>query len=244
MNPVLIASAALAGLAIGWGQRAVIVRYESRGGDAGRRCCPACGQQAAAGRWLAQLPGPAGRCSACGARNGPPAAVVEATMAVLLGLLAARIHPGFVLAAACWLALCAVPLGFIDAATRRLPNVLTAAAYAGVAAFLVLAAAASSRWDDLLRAGIGGLALAGFYVLLVFAARAGMGMGDAKTAASTGTLLAWSSWASLVAGALAGFLLAALYGVILLARHRGGSRIAFGPFILGGAILVILAAPL
>ena len=33
-------------------------------------------------------------------------------MAILLGTLAARVHPGLVLAAACWLAACAVPPGF------------------------------------------------------------------------------------------------------------------------------------
>ena len=73
--------------------------------------------------------------------------------AVLLGLLAARVPaPGprvrtraLVLAAACWLAVCAVPLIFTDLAVSRLPDPLTAAAYAGTAVLLVLAAAAGAR---------------------------------------------------------------------------------------------------
>lgn len=34
----------------------------------------------------------------------------------LIAALAARVHPGLVLAAACWLAACAVPLAFVDVA--------------------------------------------------------------------------------------------------------------------------------
>ena len=70
--------------------------------------------------------------------------------AVLLGALAARVPAGLqhtvagalVLAAACWLAVCAVPLIFTDLAVSRLPDPLTAAAYAGTAVLLLLAAAA------------------------------------------------------------------------------------------------------
>src|SRR5271163_2504978 len=50
------------------------------------------------------------------------------------------VHPGLVLAAACWLGACAVPLAFIDAAARRLPDRLTIPAYAGTAALLLAAA--------------------------------------------------------------------------------------------------------
>jgi hypothetical protein len=62
-------------------------------------------------------------------RTGPPALAVGCVTAILLGALAARVHPGLVLAAACWLAACAVPLAFTDAAVRRLPDPLTGAAY-------------------------------------------------------------------------------------------------------------------
>lgn len=178
MSPLLIASLVLAGFAIGWGQRAVIFRYAVPADEPARRCCPACGHQARAGRWLSwPLPAPSGRCPACRARTGPPALAVEATTAVLLGTLAARIHPGLVLAAACWLAICAVPLAFIDAAVHRLPDVLTAPAYAGTMALLLLAAATSGQWHNLVRAGLGGIALAAFYLALVLINPSGMGMG-------------------------------------------------------------------
>jgi prepilin signal peptidase PulO-like enzyme (type II secretory pathway) len=76
----------------------------------------------------------------------PPALVAGAVTALLLGGLAARVHPdhvALVLAAACWLAACAVPLACTDFAVQRLPDPLTGAAYAGTVVLLLLAAAAA-----------------------------------------------------------------------------------------------------
>jgi leader peptidase (prepilin peptidase)/N-methyltransferase len=174
---------------------------------------------------------------------GPPRLTVEITTAVLLVALAARIHPGLVLAAACWLAVCAVPLAFIDAAVQRLPDPLTAAAFAGTALLLLAAAAVGGDWHAMTVAILGGVALAGFYLLLAAINPAGMGMGDVKTAASIGTLLAWSGWRFLLAGGIAGFLLAAVCGIALLATGRVTRKqhIPFGPFMLAGAFAVVLA---
>jgi leader peptidase (prepilin peptidase)/N-methyltransferase len=168
---------------------------------------------------------------------------VEVTTALLLGALAARVHPGLVLAAACWLALCAVPLAFIDAEVRRLPDVLTGAAFAGTALLLLAAAAASGDWHVLARAILGGLALSGFYLLLALISPSGMGMGDVKAAAALGTMLAWPGWTSLIAGGFAGFLFAAVYGIALLISGHATRKqqIPFGPFMIAGAFLVILA---
>ncbi len=157
-------------------------------------------------------------------------------------MLAARVHPGLVLAAACWLALCAVPLAFIDTAVRRLPDVLTGAAFAGTALLLLAAAAASGDWHVLARAGLGGIALSGFYLVIVLVSPSGMGMGDVKAAAGLGTMLAWRGWSALIAGGFAGFLLAAVYGTVLLISGRATRKqqIPFGPFMITGAFLVIL----
>ena len=124
----------------------------------------------------------------------PPALAAGAVTAVLLGGLAARVHPALVLAAACWLAACAVPLACTDLAVQRLPDPLTGAAYAGTAVLLLAAAAVGGPWSALVRALLGGLALAGFYLLLMVISPSGMSLGDVKLAASLGTLLAWFSW--------------------------------------------------
>jgi leader peptidase (prepilin peptidase) / N-methyltransferase len=206
VRPLLIAAVALAGLAIGWRQRAVIVRHAA----------------------------PAG--------TRPPPVAVGLTTAILLGALASRVQPGLVLAAACWLAVCCVPLGWIDAAVRRLPDALTVSAYAGTIAALMAAAGVSGHWPALVRAVLGGLALAGFYLALTLISPSGMGLGDVKLAASLGSLLAWSGWAVLLAGAFAGFLLAAVYGIALLALGRATRKqqIPFGPFMIAGTFTVIL----
>jgi leader peptidase (prepilin peptidase) / N-methyltransferase len=207
----LVAALAVAGLAIGWCLRAVVVRLAVPAGEPARTC-------------------------------SPPPLVIEVSTAVVLGVLAARVHPVAVLAAACWLAVCAVPLAWIDAAVQRLPDVLTAAAYAGTIGLLLLAAAAGGHWHSMLRAVIGGLALAAAYFALAIISRSAIGLGDAKLAASLGTMLAWAGWPVLVAGTLAGFLLAAVYGLALLALRRTSwrQRIPFGPFMIAGAFLALV----
>jgi leader peptidase (prepilin peptidase)/N-methyltransferase len=57
-------------------------------------------------------------------------------------------------------------------------------------------------------------------------------------------MLAWSGWPTLAAGAFAGFLLAAVYGLGLLVSRRAtrGQRIPFGPFMVAGTLLALLAA--
>jgi leader peptidase (prepilin peptidase) / N-methyltransferase len=184
-----------------------------------------------------------GYLAAAGARPVPPLAA-EVAGAALFAVLAAAVRPAAVLAAACWFAACAIALAVTDAVTRRLPDRLTGAAYAGVAACLVLAAAVSGHWDQLGRAGAGGAALAGFFLLLALAGRGAAGLGDAKLAASAGTALAWFGWVPLAAGAAAGFVLAAAYGAVLLALRRAtlSQHIAYGPFLAAGALAAIIAA--
>ena len=175
----------------------------------------------------------------------PPALAAGAVTAVLLGGLAARVHPGLVLAAACWLAACAVPLACTDLAVQRLPDPLTGAAYAGTAVLLLAAAAVGGPWPALVRALLGGLALAGFYLLLMVISPSGMSLGDVKLAASLGTLLAWFSWRLLLAGGFAGFLLGGVFAGALLVSRRAGRKqpIPFGPFMIAGAVLAVVAWP-
>jgi leader peptidase (prepilin peptidase)/N-methyltransferase len=175
----------------------------------------------------------------------PPALVAGAATAILLGGLAARVHPALVLAAACWLAVCAVPLAYADMAVQRLPDPLTGAAYAGAVVLLLLAVAVGGPWSALVRALLGGLALAGFYLLLILISPSGMSLGDVKLAASLGTLLAWFSWRLLIAGGFAGLGLGAMAAGALLASRRVSRKhlIPFGPFMIAGAVLAVIAWP-
>src|SRR3984885_5489471 len=105
----LVAALAVAGLAIGWGPRGGVGRLAVNAGQPAQVGCPACGHPILApGGRLRSAPAPSGRCPACRARVGPPPFAVEVSPAVLLGVLAVRVHRGLVLAAACWLAVCTV----------------------------------------------------------------------------------------------------------------------------------------
>lgn len=259
MNWLLVAVLAVTGLLVGWCLRTVVVPLTVPSERPLRTGCPRCGRRimlapgrpapdqsddapvTGRGRRLASFS--VGRCAACRARIGPPPLALELPTAVLFGALAARAHPGLVLAAACWLAACAVALGFIDAAVQRLPDLLTAPAYVGTAGLLLVAAASGGHWGYLLRALLGGLGLATAYLLLVLASRSAVGLGDAKLAASLGTMMAWFGWPTLLAGTFVSFLLAAAYGLALLVARRATlkRRIPFGPFMIAGALLALLA---
>ena len=240
MTALLVVALAATGLAIGPVLRGLAVRLSVPSGQPCRRACPGC--EAA----LAPVLPPSGRCPACRARIGPPALAAELATAVLLGLLAARIHPPLVLAAACWLAACAIPLAWIDTTTRRLPDVLTIPAWAGTAALLLAAAVAAGHWSVLGRALLGGAAFAAFCLLLFLISPAGMGLGDVKLAAGLGSMLAWLGWGALIAGGLAGFVLGACYAAALLISRRADrkTQLPFGPFMIAGTFLVLLVAGL
>jgi leader peptidase (prepilin peptidase) / N-methyltransferase len=243
MSPLLVAAVGVAGLAIGWVTRPVIFRYAGPAGQPLRQACPDCGKQVLPARtlpWAALSP--SGRCPACRARIGAPPLAPEITTAVLFCALAAVTRPGLVLAAACWLAAWAVPLAWVDAAVRRLPDALTGSAYAGTAGLLLLAAATGGQWHDLLRALAGGLALAAGYLAVHLISPSAVGLGDSKLAVSLGTLLAWPGWSTLLAGAFAGLLLGGLYGATLLLLRRATRKqaIPFGPFMIAGAVLAFL----
>jgi leader peptidase (prepilin peptidase)/N-methyltransferase len=82
---------------------------------------------------------------------------------------------------------------------------------------------------------------ASFYLALSVIRPGGIGLGDAKLAASVGAALGWISWQALFTGTFAAFALAAVYGGTLLALHRATrtSHLPLGPFILIGTLAAI-----
>ena len=233
---------AAAGVAVGPFLRAGIFGYGTSRGDQRRRNCPACGRVIlGTGRPARAWLPPGGRCRFCRCRIGPPLLVVELLTAVVLAVLAVRATSAWELAALGWLAVVAVPLAFIDVAVHRLPDIMTASAYAGTVCLLAAAAAATHHPGQLGRAVLAGAGLASIYLIMLFVSPASIGPGDGKLAASVGTALGWLGWGSLVTGAVACFLIASVFAAALLAlrRARLSDHIAFGPFILLGALAAI-----
>lgn len=166
--------------------------------------------------------------------------------APLLGALlawAAREQPLGAALLAASLAPFALTLVVVDADVRRLPNVLTLPAVPVTLVLLTLAAAESARWGDLRRAILALVLVGGAVVLLALLLGArGIGMGDAKLMLSLAPLLAWHGWATLFVGVYLGFLLGgvAALALLLLRRIERRGHLAFGPYLLVGALAALL----
>jgi leader peptidase (prepilin peptidase)/N-methyltransferase len=113
-----------------------------------------------------------------------------------------------------------------------------------VIALSVAAAWSAGDWSPLVTAAWGWLVAGGTFFLLWFIYPRGMGYGDVRLSGVLGIALGYLGWAELLTGVYAGFLIGGLGG-FLLARLRIVDRKAypFGPFMLIGAVVGILAGP-
>jgi leader peptidase (prepilin peptidase) / N-methyltransferase len=121
-----------------------------------------------------------------------------------------------------------------DLERHIIPNRIVLPAWLAVlAAHLVLQPHA---WAEVLVASFGaGL----FFLAIALAYPAGLGMGDVKLSLFIGALLGWAVVAALFAGTVA----AGLFSAAILFRQGSAARkrsIPLGPFLAGGAIVVLL----
>jgi len=157
---------------------------------------------------------------------------VSATASVILGLIAFF-----------YLAAISIALTLIDLDVHKLPNAIVLPAYPVLVVLLGAASLVEGDPAALLRAAIGGAVLFVLYFIMAIAYPGGMGFGDVKLAGVLGFALAWLGWGPLVVGAFAAFILGGVFGIVLLVVRRAGrkSRIPFGPWMLGGAWIGIVA---
>ncbi len=208
--------------------------------------CPDCGTRVRARdnvpvlSWLALR----GRCRDCGARISARYPLVELATGALFAVLALRLGPDPALLAFLYLGAVGIALALIDVAVKRLPDVLTLPSYVMGAGLLAVAVAVGDATSGyLLRALAGMAALYAIYFLLVLAYPRGMGFGDVKLAGVLGLYAGWLGWGPWAVALAGGFLLGGLWsiGLLLLGRAGRGSAIPFGPFMLAGALLAVLA---
>ncbi|MFI5954093.1 prepilin peptidase [Cryptosporangium sp. NPDC051539] len=127
----------------------------------------------------------------------------------------------------------------VDVRAHRLPDVIVLPSYPALAVLLALGGVSS--W---VRAIEGGAVAFGVLYLLAVVAPAGFGFGDVKLTGLLGGALAWFGWQPMFTGLVYGFVYGGLCAAVLLATRRLSrtDRLAFGPFLLAGALTALCAA--
>lgn len=184
-----------------------------------------------------------GRCRECADPISRRYPLVEATTAVLFLVMLGRFGLDPVLPAYLYLMAVGLALALIDLDCKRLPDVLTLPSYPIALVLFGLATLLHTDTGEPLRAVLGGVAMGLVYFVLWFAYPAGMGFGDVKLSGLLGLFTAWIGWGAWAVGLFAGFLFGGVFAIGLVIAHRAGRKTAvpFGPFMLVGALVAILA---
>ncbi len=143
-----------------------------------------------------------------------------------------------------WVLACGVGawLSFVDWHTRYLPFLLTVPLHAGLWLLVGLAALLLQDHRVLVRALVANLVVfALFWLMHWLASRffgGAFGYGDVRLAAALAVVLGPLGVGATVVGMYAGFLLGALFGVVLAAlRIVDRTGFAFGPYLVAGAVI-------
>jgi leader peptidase (prepilin peptidase)/N-methyltransferase len=233
MNITWTVAGGLIGFAAGMVLRSTVFRLSVASGEPARAACLRCGTPVS--RRI--------RCAHCHSWFGVPL-VLELVTAAVLALLLGRFAGLPDAAAFAFLGALGVALAAIDIAVKRLPDRLTLLLYPGLIALFGLAAVINGHPAALLRALLGGVVLGGGYLVLALMSRGQLGDGDVKLAGGLGIALGWLGWPTVFTGAGLGFVLMGLVSLVLLAARRITLKhdISFGPFMLAGALVAILAS--
>ena len=158
------------------------------------------------------------------------------TGAVMMAGATFFVGPATDLAAWWWFVLCSIILVRADLLRHRLPDRLVFPALLGGVVLLGVAALLGTSLSDLLRACVAAGVVAVSYFLLAVLAPTGLGMGDVKLSPLIGLYLGWMGWVSVVEGVFAGFVVGAIWALVIVVVRRGGfrTRLPFGPSMLLG----------
>lgn len=160
------------------------------------------------------------------------------TAAVLAGLVASRIEPVSLIPV--WVVICGfgVLLAFIDWHTKLLPFLLVIPLNALVLLLVMLAALIERDWSILTGALLAAVVVYAFFWLCNFLIPAAIGFGDVRLSFGLALALGTISAGAVVFGLWVGFALGVICGVVLrLLRVLHGNEIAFGPYLIAGALV-------
>ena len=157
----------------------------------------------------------------------------------LFALAAVRIGAHPQLSAYCSLFAGLVAVSIADLRTGLVPRKLLYPSAGLVAAGLVAASAEIGDWHPMLDALIGGAAAFVFFAAIWWVYPRGLGFGDVRLAGLCGLALGWLGFRQLYLGFLAGFVLGAAMGFVVLAVRRS-RRFPFAPALATGAVFGVL----
>lgn len=180
-----------------------------------------------------------------GTASGRRTLLVTALSALTLGLLGSVIGWAPSLPAFLWLGAIGVVLAVIDIEYHRLPDRLVLPSYVVTDLALLVAAILTDDVTPWLRAVGAMAAVFGVLFGLAVISPSGLGFGDVKLGGLLGLHLGWLGWDYVVLGIVLGFVIGAVGSLALIAVRRASLRthVAFGPALLAGTLVAILAGP-
>jgi leader peptidase (prepilin peptidase)/N-methyltransferase len=136
-------------------------------------------------------------------------------------------------------------LACIDLEHLVLPKKVVYPTLAMVAGLLVLAAAVTGEWHNLLVAAICSISWFVVFFLMNFASPRVLGFGDVRLALLLGLGLGWLGWRYVVLGFFAANLIGAVVGLTLIAMKKmtRDQPIPYGVFLALGAALAVFTGP-
>jgi leader peptidase (prepilin peptidase)/N-methyltransferase len=140
-----------------------------------------------------------------------------------------------------------VPVGLvllvIDWRTTLLPTRIIHPTYLLLAVLLPLAALLDRDLDSLYRAGLGWLIVGGWFWIFWWLLHA-WGFGDVRLARVLGPALGYLGWEHMLMGLALMVLIGGIGGAVLgIAKRSLRRRFPYGPFMLVGAALAVVAGP-
>mgnify|MGYP006279356935 CR=1 FL=1 len=141
-----------------------------------------------------------------------------------------------------------VALSVIDIATYRLPDRIVLPTLCGAIVWVTAISLIDGHPERIRSALAGAVVYFGVLLLAHLVSPRGMGFGDVKLAALLGLLLGWVTssavdavvlvlWAMLI-----GFAIGTLAGLVILLRRRSNRPFPFGPFLVLGTLVALLAS--